>query len=155
MRVLLKSPYFRGKTPAIPRKKGCTCRNAQVVLCGLCEGTGERVDYIHQEAEVCSPSVHFQEPPRFLFVTHLYYSDLICPTKLPAKDPPVGFCSTGLSGAGLSSTGLSIEQTLHSNRFPIAAHASASRATHIESTAPHQQIQQKTPHLSIRGLSQK
>ena len=145
MRVLLQSPYFRGETPDIPRKKWCTRRNTYVVLCGLCQGAGERGDYIHQEAKVCSPSVHFQEPPSFLFVTHLYYSDLIWATKLPAQDAPVG----------LYDTGLSMEQTLHSSKFPIAAHASASRAAHTESTTPHQQIQQKTPHLSIRGLSQK
>ena len=150
MRVLQQSPYFKGKTPDIPRKKGCTCRNAQVVLCGLCQSAGERVDYIHQEAKVCSPSVHFQEPPRFLFVTHLYYSDLIWATKLPIQNAPVGFY-----GTGLSSTGLSMEQTLYGSRLPIAAHASASQAAHTESTASHQQIQQKTPHLSIRGLFQK
>ena len=46
---------------------------------------------------MCSPSVHFQEPPSFLFVTHLYYSDLIWATKLPVQDAPVGFYSTGLS----------------------------------------------------------
>ncbi len=44
---------------------------------------------------MCSPSVHFQEPPSFLFVTHLYYLDLIWATKLPTQDAPVGFVVQG------------------------------------------------------------
>ena len=81
---------------------------------------GERGDYIHQEAKVCSPSVHFQEPPSFLFVTHLYYSDLIWVTKLPAQDAPVGFYGTGVTVLGFHGASSLRQRVFYSDaRFSI------------------------------------
>ena len=80
---------------------------------------------------MCSPSVHFQEPPSFLFVTHLYYSDLIWATKLPVQDAPVGFYSTGLSAERiLRNSGFSSVVRIRISRrieSILAAHAAHQR----------------------------
>ncbi len=69
---------------------------------------------------MCSPSVHFQEPPSFLFVTHLYYSDLIWVTKLPAQDAPVGFYGTGVTVLGFHGASSLRQRVFYSDaRFSI------------------------------------
>ena len=98
---------------------------------------------------MCSPSVHFQEPPSFLFVTHLYYSDLIWATKLPARDTPVGFYGAGLSAEHiLHSRGFlqpcAFEYHEELNLYPRRTqHINFARYSHLPPPASHQQIQQR------------
>ena len=100
---------------------------------------------------MCSPSVHFQEPPSFLFVTHLYYSDLIWVTKLPAPDTPVGFTELGLQYWGFggasslrqrvfcSGARFSIEKEQPRPPVRSTRNTLASRGTHTGSPDSHQQ----------------